>query len=213
MLLWDYIKNHETIIWDWNGTLLNDYQAAWKAECRLFDKIGHSPRLDIEERKKLFTMPVQEYYRRLGFDFTLSNFEELSHQWFEFYEEEIKAVTLFEGTELLLEKVRGAGKRQFILSAGPESHLVEYVNEKNLKKHFHGIYGLKGKTADCKRERGRDLFREHAPDPQKTLIIGDMVHDAEVAEDLGCHVLLVADGHQHYDVLKEKTSFVLKSRY
>lgn len=212
MPLWNYVEKFEAVIWDWNGTLLNDYEAAWKAECRLFERLGQ-PVLKVEERRKLFTMPVQLYYEKLGIDFSLHNFETLSHEWFQYYEEEIKKVSLFKGTQDTLHRVKSADKKQFILSAGPEKHLHEYAQENDLTKYFHGIYGLKTKVADCKRERGRELFKEHDLDPATTIIVGDMVHDAEVAETLGCHVLLVADGHQHYDELLKKTTSVLKSRY
>lgn len=212
MSLWKHVENFETVIWDWNGTLLDDYEAAWKAECRLFEKLGRKF-IEVEERKRLFTMPVQLYYERVGLDFSVHSFEQLSNEWFDYYVEEMKNVGLFQGAEDVLGQIVKAGKKQFILSAAPEKHLHEYAHEKNLKQFFNGIYGLKSNTADCKRERGRDLFKDHSLNPQTTLIIGDMVHDAEVAETLGCHVLLVADGHQHYDVLLEKTPSVLRTRY
>lgn len=211
-MLWNYIQHYDTVIWDWNGTLLNDHEAAWKAECKLFEKIGKK-HLDINERRNFFTMPVQEYYNKIGFDFSIMSYEEAGHQWFEHYENELKSVNLFEGTHELLQKIVDAGKKQFILSAAPESHLEAYTHENGLKKFFHGIYGLKTKAADCKRERGRDLFREHQLNPAKTLIIGDMVHDAEVAETLQCEVLLVADGHQSYEALLPAAKNVLQSRY
>jgi phosphoglycolate phosphatase len=210
--LFSHIEKFETIIWDWNGTLLNDNEAAWKSECKLFESVGRA-QVDAHERRKLFTMPVREYYSRLGFDFTKISYEELAERWFKHYEAELESVDLFEGTEKLLQQVLDAGKKQFILSAAPESHLRDFAKEKNLLKYFTGIYGLKTKQADCKRARGQDLFSDHAIDPKKSILIGDMVHDAEVAETLGCEVLLIADGHQAYEVLLATTKNVLPSRF
>ncbi len=216
MLLWKHIENFENILWDWNGTLLDDNVAAWNAEAKIFEHLG-LPHMDMRERKKHFTMPVRLYYEKIGFDFSRMDYEKLSAQWFGHYENELQSVDLFHGTRELLERVVSAGKKQFILSAAPQSHLEKHTLSMDIRRFFDGIYGLQTQAADCKRQRGRDLFEDHKLDPQKTLIIGDMVHDAEVADVLGCSVLLVADGHQDVSVLREviaaQSMFLLESRY
>ena len=62
------IKTKKSIIWDWNGTLLND------AELALFSinvmlKKRLLPTLSLPEYKQVFNFPVKDYYLRIGFDF------------------------------------------------------------------------------------------------------------------------------------------------
>ena len=58
---------YQHIIWDWNGTLLND---AW-----LFVDIMNGvlsnrklPLITVDDYRKLFCFPVKDYYKKLGFD-------------------------------------------------------------------------------------------------------------------------------------------------
>ena len=57
------------VIWDWNGTLLDDATACVAAinallERRLLPQVTHQQYLDI------FDFPVRNYYLQLGFDFS-----------------------------------------------------------------------------------------------------------------------------------------------
>ena len=60
------------IIWDWNGTLIND---AW-----LFVEIMNEelkdrklPLITVKDYRKHFTFPVKKYYENLGFNFEKEN--------------------------------------------------------------------------------------------------------------------------------------------
>ncbi len=50
--------------------------------------------------------------------------------------------------------------------------------------------------ADSKLEAGRDLLTKIGLSPEQILLVGDTTHDHEVAEELGCAVVLLAEGHQ-----------------
>src|SRR4051812_43406241 len=52
------ISRFETILWDWNGTLLNDAHIAAEAESELFRRHGMKVQ-SREERMQNFVMPVE----------------------------------------------------------------------------------------------------------------------------------------------------------
>ncbi len=60
-----------------------------------------------------------------------------------------------------------------------------------------------------KREIGRALLRDLALAPETVLLIGDSLHDHEVAVDLGTACLLVAHGHQSRARLEQTGASVL----
>jgi len=64
----------ETIIWDWNGTLLNDVDICVESINILLSERGHKP-LSKSLYREIFTFPVKAYYELAGFDFTNESFD------------------------------------------------------------------------------------------------------------------------------------------
>ena len=61
------------IVWDWNGTLLNDNWLAIKA-INILLKRYNLPLITLEQYLAVFTFPVIDYYKELGFDFNKTSF-------------------------------------------------------------------------------------------------------------------------------------------
>lgn len=68
----------ELILWDWNGTLLDDVDLCVDALNRLLAGFGYPQRYDHERYRAIFGFPIEEYYVRAGFDFTKHSFAELA---------------------------------------------------------------------------------------------------------------------------------------
>ncbi|MBE0701137.1 MAG: HAD family hydrolase, partial [Acholeplasmataceae bacterium] len=49
----------------------------------------------------------------------------------------------------------------------------------------------------------KDFIEKELINPKEILMIGDTLHDAEVAFELGCDVVLFTKGHQHKERLKK----------
>ena len=91
------------IIWDWNGTLLNDVDICVKSMNHLLEK-RNLPLLDINRYKTVFGFPVKDYYAKIGFDFTKENFEIPANEymdWFHFYLPEAINTAIFPFTNLI----------------------------------------------------------------------------------------------------------------
>ena len=68
------------IIWDFNGTLLNDAQLSVDLDNDVFDQIG-VPRITLEDYRNNMTMPVRDFYPRVGVDYTKYSYEEIARLW------------------------------------------------------------------------------------------------------------------------------------
>jgi phosphoglycolate phosphatase len=97
--------------------------------------------------------------------------------------------------EQLLPAVAAAGISQSILSAYRQQTLVEIVAHFDLTRHFVRLNGLDNIYAHSKAELGRAWLRELALPPNEVLLVGDTLHDLEVARELGTDCILVAAGH------------------
>lgn len=206
------ILHYDFIIWDWNGTLLDDRWAAVEAENQQIKKYK-IPAIDLDTRRKIFHHPIKSYYEKIGFDFTHVSYEEISREWLKLYESLIPEMKLFEGIKDLLGEIKTLKKKQFILSASPEDHLLENLKKFDVFHFFEKCYGLNNCYAYSKVQRGHDLLKEQKIDSSKTILIGDTDHDAEVAQEMGIDVLLVGDGHQCPSVWGDLTDNYLTSRY
>ncbi len=68
----------ELILWDWNGTLLDDVELCVDALNRLLEKHAYPQRYDRDQYRAIFGFPIEEYYVRAGFDFSRHSFAMLA---------------------------------------------------------------------------------------------------------------------------------------
>lgn len=193
------MANYTHVIWDFNGTILDDTDASIMSENVLL-KRRHMPLIENRAHyQRLFCFPVIDYYRRLGYDFALESFDTLSVEWVEQYKRHARTATLHEGVLALLQHNKKAGVHQIILSATELSMLHSQVETLGIGGYFHELLALDNIHAHSKIDIGKQWLHKTAP--ERALLIGDTVHDFEVAEALGVDCVLVAAGHQSRDYL------------
>ncbi|MEW6508256.1 MAG: HAD family hydrolase [Bacteroidota bacterium] len=196
------IKKYKHIIWDWNGTILNDVELC----VELINWLSHKrslPLIDIEKYRSVFTIPVKNYYAVLGFDFEKESFEQLGKIWMDEYERRKYECNLYNGVIELLNKIEKLGIGQSILSAYSQHTLNELVDHYRLKKYFTHVVGLDNIYAASKMHLGKDLMKHLGNGKGETLLIGDTVHDFEVASEIGADCVLISSGHQSKKILLE----------
>ncbi|MCF8359969.1 MAG: HAD family hydrolase [Prolixibacteraceae bacterium] len=198
-----------TILWDWNGTLLNDTAICVKTINELLTE-RNLPGLSCERYLDVFDFPVKDYYRRIGFDFEKEPFEIPAHRYIELYHSKLHESKLHDGTVEVLEHFRELKYTQLLLSASEIKNLETAIDQFGLREYFDGIAGLDNIYAHSKSDIGIALLEKMGIDPSTACLIGDTLHDREVAEKMGCHCLLVGNGHQSYNRLKNNGAALLK---
>ena len=204
------IKKYKHIIWDWNGTIFNDVELGIEIINKLLSERGLKT-ITIEEYRNYFTIPVKDYYTKLGFDFGKESFEIIGRLWIEEYEKRKYECSLYYGIIEVLEKINEIGIEQSILSAYSQHTLEEMVNYFNLRKYFKYIVGLDNIYAASKLHLGIDLMKKLGNGKGETLLIGDTLHDYEVASEIGADCILVANGHQSRNILLESGTKVINN--
>ncbi len=190
------IKNYKHIIWDWNGTILDDVELCVDVGNNLF-KRKNIPTMTVEKYKSIFTIPVKNYYVAAGFDFSKESFEKIGKEWMDEYEARKYECSLHENVENLMRKIKESGIQQSILSAYKLSNLTEMTKFFNLEKYLTNIVGLDNIYAASKLELGLNLIKKINVKPSEILMIGDTVHDYEVAKTMGIDCVLFSGGHQN----------------
>lgn len=67
----------KTIIWDYNGTILNDVSIAVKIENEMLLRRGLKADYTLEDYKSLFNVPMEDYYRQIGYTFENESFHDV----------------------------------------------------------------------------------------------------------------------------------------
>jgi len=202
------ISNYKHVIWDWNGTLLNDVDFCRRIINRILDE-NNLPVLSSKKYREIFTFPVQNYYQAAGLDFSKISFEVLGKDFIDEYEEKKLSCSLFENAVDVLSSIHKKGIGQSVLSAYLHDNLVSILDHYNLTKYFDNIIGLDNIYAGSKTHLGLSLVEQLKLPKEQLLFIGDTLHDAEVAQAMGVHSILIANGHQVKKKLIANDNFIL----
>ncbi len=212
--------NH--IIWDWNGTLIDDAGLCVRVLNELLSDWGRGP-VSVESYRDEFGFPVRDYYERVGFPLEKEDFESVSRRFITRYYELFAEVRAHFAVVSLIEGLRDKGVSHSILSASKQDHLEEAVRAFDLEAHFDRLVGISNIFASGKLAEGQRWVAEMPWDPQTVLLVGDTLHDFEVAEALGVPVILLAHGHHSPDRLRktgaavvetpEALGFLIKTRF
>ncbi len=185
---------YSRILWDWNGTLLND---AWLSVEVLCDMLGGRglPKIDVDTYRASFGFPIIKFYEDLGFDFAQESFEKVGTEFIEKYNAKRGLCSLNDGAGALVFALEKAGVKQSILSAYEINYLRQIVGTFPISKCFEHIVGLDDIYAATKVKLGQNYFNSLNENPKNALFVGDTEHDAQTAKAIGCDCVLVARGH------------------
>ena len=188
------------LIWDWNGTLLDD---AWLCREIMNGQLRKRglPTLSAERYEAIFDFPVEGYYRKVGFDWNKESFEEAGTEFIVEYEKRKTECRLQVGAKELLKRVESAGLSQAVLSAYSHGSLEKSLGHFGVRSHFKSVAGSRNHYAEGKVEHGLRMLQELHVSPSETLLIGDTTHDAEVAHAMGVGCVLIPCGHNSRDRL------------
>ena len=189
------------VLWDWNGTLLDDAAHCVGVVDAMLRQRGWGT-MDLTRYRAMFGFPVRDYYVQAGFDFAQESFETLSVEFIDRYNAGEAKLQLHAGVVETLDWLARQSCSQAILSASRQDYLESGVTTRGIAAFFEVLGGINDIYAAGKLARGQALLRELGWRPARTLLIGDTLHDAEVGQALGMPVLLVAQGHHNTERLR-----------
>lgn len=190
------------VIWDWNGTLIDDTHLCASVVSRVLAEQDLPP-IEKEDYRRMFRFPVRDFYDDLGFAGDHEDYLQVCDSFISKYREDWQTCSLHLGAAEVLQKLDDAGYHQIILSASHHDHLNENVLHYEIHHFFHAVLGQDNIRAEGKIQRGKKWFEEQEVHPEHVLLIGDTNHDYEVAKELGIHCILYTNGHQDEDRLSK----------
>ena len=188
------------LIWDWNGTILDDADLCLTLENELLRERG-MPEITKPWYLAHFSFPIRAYYEMMGYTFETESFETVSEIFMERYRARFIGCPLRKGVTDVLNAIKKRGVRQTLLSLTQQDDLIEQAARFGVTPYFSEILGNDDILGHSKVERARDYILKCGIDPNDALFIGDTDHDVEVANTVGCRCVLLEGGHQEKSVL------------
>jgi len=191
---------YKHIIWDWNGTLLDD---AW-----LFVDVMNNiltkrqmANISVEKYREIFGFPIKNYYKKLGFKLNNESFEKVGMEFINEYKKRRYEANLHKMAVITLSKLQSMNIRHSILSAGHQNLVDDLINYYKVEKFFTDVNGLNDYYANSKKEKALEWLKKVRFDSNEILFIGDTDHDFEVAQSIGVDCILISHGHNCYNRL------------
>lgn len=193
-------KRYRNIIWDYNGTIIDDVQLAVDAENMVLASYGKEP-ITLEYYLAECEMPILNFYHKI-FDMENYDFAEIAKRFMRYYVELSGSLRVFPEVREMISYLDGEGYTQAVISGFESGLLKSSLSSFGLDGYFRFISGSDDIDCASKSERALRVLEQYCINPRETLFIGDMYHDYETARHTGADCLLVARGHQGASVLK-----------
>jgi phosphoglycolate phosphatase len=190
------LKDYRHVVWDWNGTLLDDTWLCCASLNQLLSEDGHPP-VDPVRYREIFQFPVIKVYQAIGFTPDEASFRAMSVRFMAAYEARKTECHLHPHAEALLDRLTVAGLSHSVLSAYERELLRTTLAHYQLDHRFRKACGGADIHAGSKAERARHHLGDLGVPAADVLFIGDTAHDAESAAAMGTDCVLTAHGHQH----------------
>jgi phosphoglycolate phosphatase-like HAD superfamily hydrolase len=183
-----------TIIFDFDGVIVDSVDIKAQAFCHLFRKQPQEIRRQISDLHMNHAgMPRREKFRIIYKEFlnqpvTAVELEQLSVKFSQFCVDKIVKVPYVGGAFEFISQYHRTYDL-FIASSAPESELRDIVNRRGIDGFFKGVFG----TPRTKLDNCRAILRQNQLLPQHVAFIGDSISDLEVARQCGTHFIARID--------------------
>ena len=193
------------IIWDWNGTILDDALVCKTIANIMLTERGIPALPDMNAYRAVFGFPIKAYYEKMGYRFGPKDepYEHVADEFVIWYDKLYRDAVLRPGIVPFLDRLRDQGYRQVLLSATRYDQLLEQVAAfGDVGDRFERKLGLTDHYAFSKAALARDFIEREGIPRDRALFIGDTDHDFEVSSAIGCPCVLLEGGHQSRERLE-----------
>ena len=191
------------VVWDWNGTLVDDLPVVVESVNAALAAIGEAPITD-EDYRAHFARPVERFYEGL-LDRSIApdEWDILDRVFHEQYRATLDRVPLSPDALEAIELVASQGWSQSILSMWWEEELLAVVEQHGLLDRMNLV---QGNLDDPGGEKANHLVKHLSlldVAPGSVVMVGDSLDDAAAAGVVGTACVLYDGGSHHLDVLEE----------
>jgi phosphoglycolate phosphatase-like HAD superfamily hydrolase len=190
------------VVWDWNGTLIDDHVAVVAA---INDALAslRLPPIDSHIFRTHFTRPVQRFYEQVaGRPIAPGEWQTLDEAYHESYSAWAERLELTPDALATLAAAQAAGLTQSLLSMWRHRDLVPLVERLGIGHFFLRVDGLRVPGGGGKTEHLQAHLAALEVEASAALLVGDTLDDLEAARTVGARCVLYDGGSHHRSALE-----------
>ena len=183
------------VVWDWNGTLLDDNQVVLAAVNEVCAGFGRTE-LSWSEWQAAYARPMRVSYEQiLARVLDEEEWARVDKLYHERYDALLHTCGLAAGVTDALRQWNESGRTQSLLSMWFHARLTPTIEQFGLTQYFTRIDRLAGEVGGDSKAASliRHLEAQNL-NPADVVLIGDVVDDALAARSAGSHCILVTTG-------------------
>jgi len=197
------------IVFDWNGTLLADTVASWKAGNICLEFYGAAP-ISLQRYRETASFPVIHFYHQNGVDTdtVLKHKEEANRLFQAAYENLAARARTRAGARGVLDWITAQGLGCIILSNYQTERIAAQLGRLKIAQYFDYVSAL-----DCggttilqsitKHERLQAYMDKHGYAAENTYIVGDSMEEPDIGRKLGLTSIGITDGYISHARMKK----------
>lgn len=189
------------VVFDWNGTILADTIASWRASNDCLEYYGAKP-ISMTRFRETVDFPVLHFYKRNGcsVDRVLGDKKGSNDHFQSCYREYSKNARTRKGTRELLEWLQAQGVDRTILSNYLTPRIVEDLKRLKLDHYFSHVCGntddgSKVLEHTTKKKRLAAFLADRGYNADDVVIVGDSTEEPGIAHRMGLKSISITGGY------------------
>ena len=190
----------ELIIFDWDGTLSDSVGLITDLMIQSFLLHNISPpsRMEVAD---ILGIKLNEAFKILLKEKDQNASELIFNSYIELYNQSSNKVKLFDGVELGIKELHRYGYKIAIATGGGRNYLDSCLAQTSIKDFIN----VTKTSDDCfskpHPQMCNEILNELIIEPEKSIVIGDSIHDLQMAKNAGISSLAVTYGAHKQDSL------------
>ena len=190
----------ELIIFDWDGTLSDSVGLITDLMIQSFLLHNVSPpsRMEVAD---ILGIKLSEAFKILLKEKDQNASELIFNSYIDLYNQSSNKVKLFDGVELGIKELHRYGYKIAIATGGGRNYLDSCLAQTSIKEYIN----VTKTSDDCfskpHPQMCNEILNELIIEPEKSIVIGDSIHDLQMAKNAGISSLAVTYGAHKQDSL------------
>lgn len=192
--MFDNIKKYECVVWDWNGTIVDDVNTSLMSVNDMLIK-RNLPTITIQQYHEYLDTPIYKFYEHI-FDLNKITFDVIQSEFNSGYNKYISDNPLNDGAIAVMKKLKESDIKQVIVSSSNQDIVQKGAEKFGVAEYMNYISGSSDNFVGSKVERAIGVISKITTDYSKVVVIGDTLHDCQLANEIGADCILLSTGHQ-----------------